>query len=195
VRLGKTVCAFARTASRRYFGGVHQLPHPDRLHYNAAEGWLLLGDPESALAELRRLGPRARGCACVRKLEWGIHAERADWAQAAAVAEEIIRLAPEREFGWVHRAYALRRLPGHGGLERAWEALYPALELFPRSTTVPYNLACYAAQLGRFEQAWELFQRALKAAPRPKALVCMALADADLQPLWPRIRAEAKPCT
>lgn len=154
----------------------------------------MLGDPESALAELRRMGPQARECACVRELEWGIHAERADWSQAAAVAAEVIRLAPDREFGWVHRAYALRRMPG-GGLEQAWAALHPALELFPRSSTVPYNLACYAAQLGRLDQAWALFQRALKLAPRSKALICMALADADLQPIWPRIRAEARPCS
>jgi tetratricopeptide (TPR) repeat protein len=173
---------------------VHQLPPPDRFYYDAALGWLMLGDTESALAELRRLGPRARGCACVRELEWGIHAERRDWARAAAVAEEIIQLAPEREFGWVHRAYALRRMEG-GGLEQAWAALRPALDRFPNSSTVAYNLACYAAQLGRLEEAWELFARALKAAERPASLICMALADADLEPLWPRIRTTEERCS
>ncbi len=154
----------------------------------------MLGDTESALAELQRLGPRARGCACVRELEWGIHAERADWTRAVAVAEEIIRLAPEREFGWVHRAYALRRMAG-GGLEAAWAALRPALERFPNSSTVAYNLACYAAQMGRLEEAWTFFARALKAAPQPAGLIYMALADADLQPLWPRIRATKERCS
>lgn len=182
------VCAFARTAPVRYFHAVHHLPPPDRFHYEAAEGWLQLGDAESALHELRRLGERARHCACVLELEWGIHAERADWGQAATVAEEIIRLAPDREFGWVHRAYALRRLPG-AGVEQAWEALQPALSRFPNSPTVPYNLACYAAQMGRSEEAWGLFERALAATPCAKTLLRLALADADLQPLWNRIRA------
>ncbi len=166
---------------------MHQLPIPDRYHYEAAQGWLMLGDADSALEELRRLGERARHCACVLELEWGIHAERADWGRAAAVAGEIIRLAPEREFGWVHQAYALRRLPG-AGVEQAREALQPALSRFPDSPTVPYNLACYAAQMGRLDDAWGLFERALAAAPCAKTFLRLALADADLQPLWYRIR-------
>lgn len=53
---------------------------------------------------------------------------------------------------------------------------------------MPYNLACYAAQMGRMDEAWGLFERALAAAPCGKTLLRLALADADLQPLWNRIR-------
>jgi tetratricopeptide (TPR) repeat protein len=171
---------------------VDQLPHPDHYHYEAAVGWLMLGDPASALEEVERLGDVSRRCPCVLELEWGIHAERCDWTRAAAVAAELIERAPGREFGWVHRAYALRRVPG-GGLERAWEVLRPALDRFPQSQIVAYNLACYAAQMGRLDEAWMLFQRALAVAREAREVVCMALADADLKPLWPRIRAVEKP--
>lgn len=164
-----------------------QLPLPDQHHYRAATGWLMLGDPASALEELGRLGPQARRCACVLELEWGIHAERQDWPAAKRAAEEVLALAPGREFGWVHRSYALRRMPG-GSVAAAWDALHPALERFPRSQIVAYNLACYAAQLGRPEEAWELFQRALAVAKDPREILCLALTDSDLEPLWPRLR-------
>ncbi len=170
-----------------YVAAVNQLPCLDRFHYEAAQGWLMLGDAASALEEMQRLSPHARQCACVLELEWGIHAELGDWARAASVAAQIIALAPQREFGWVHRAYALRRMPG-GGLECAWRALTPALELFPRSQTIAYNLACYAAQMGHLEEAWALFQRALSVARSAREVLCLALADSDLRPLWPRIR-------
>jgi Flp pilus assembly protein TadD len=171
---------------------VNQLPPPDHHHYDAAVGWLMLGDSTSALEELGRLGEASRRCTGVLELEWGIQAEREDWTAAAAVAGRLIDLAPAHEFGWVQRAYALRRMPD-GNLERAWEALQPALERFPRSQIIAYNLACYAAQLGRIEDAWTLFQRALAVAEKACEVLCLALSDADLKPLWPRIRAVEKP--
>lgn len=151
----------------------------------------MLGDAPSALEELARLQPGSRNCTCVLELEWGIHAEREDWTAAAATAQRLIDLAPAREFGWVHRAYALRRQPG-GSIGRAREALQPALERFPRSQIIAYNLACYAAQLGNLDEAWLLFQRALAVSGKVCELLCMALADTDLEPLWPRIRAVKK---
>jgi tetratricopeptide (TPR) repeat protein len=80
-----------------------------------------------------------------------------------------------------------------GGLDRAWAALHPALERFPRSQIIAYNLACYAAQLDRLDEAWLLFQRALAVAEKPCEVLCLALTDSDLKPLWPRIRAVEKP--
>jgi len=175
-----------------YPAAVNQLPPPDHHHYDAAVGWLMLGDPASALQELARLEAKSRGCASVLELEWGIHAEREDWLAAAAVAGRLIEAAPGKEFGWVHRAYAARRMPG-GGLEQAWTALHPALKRFPRSQIIAYNLACYAAQMGRLDEAWQLFQRAVAVADKACDVICLALSDADLKPLWPRIRAVEKP--
>ena len=193
-RAGPATVGDPFAASRLWFypPEVNQLPPPDHHHYDAAIGWLMLGDPASALEELARLGRRSRRRACVLELEWGIHAEREDWVAAAAVAGRLIDLAPANEFGWVHRAYAARRRPG-GSVEEAWDALHPALERFPKSQIIAYNLACYAAQLGRLEDAWLLFQRALAVAEKACELICLALTDADLKPLWARIRAVGKP--
>ena len=164
------------------------MPHPDRLHYDAATGWLMLGDADSAWSELQELTPAARREPAALELEWGIQAERCDWAAAAAAAQQLVDLAPECPFGWVHRAYAARRREG-GGLGLAWELLRPALDRFPQDPTVAYNLACYAAQMGRQDEAWTLFQCALAAASKPAEYLCLALTDDDLKPLWPRIHS------
>lgn len=152
----------------------------------------MLGDPASALEELERLTPASRSCREVLELEWGIHAERADWSAAAAVAGRLVEQAPDQTFGWIHRAYAVRRQAG-GGLDQAWVLLRPALERFPQNPIVAYNLACYAAQMNQMEEAWSLFQRALAVAPKRAELLAMALADHDLKPLWPRICSATQP--
>ena len=69
----------------------------------------------------------------------------------------------------------------------AWAALRPAFEKFPTEEIVPYNLACYAAQFGRLEEAWEWLHKAMAAAGDIKLIKDRALADADLKPLWERI--------
>ena len=148
----------------------------------------MLGDAASAWAELEKLTPAARKVPAVLELEWGIHAERRDWIAAAAAAQRLVDLAPQCSFGWIHRAYAARRQEG-GGLHRAWDLLLPALDRFPKDPTVAYNLACYAAQLGRPDEAWTLFQRTLASAPEPAKYLCLALTDDDLKPLWPRIHS------
>jgi hypothetical protein len=53
---------------------------------------------------------------------------------------------------------------------------------------IPYNLACYAAQFGRLEEAWQWLHKAMAAAGDTQHIKRMALADADLQKLWERIR-------
>ncbi|MBM3881864.1 MAG: tetratricopeptide repeat protein [Verrucomicrobia bacterium] len=162
--------------------------YPDNLHHEAAIGWLMLGDARSALEEIARLTPTARTHPEVLEVEWSAHAEAKQWAEAFAAAERLVALAPERSTGWIHRSYALRRMPG-GGLPRAWEALRPAFDRFPKQYLIPYNLACYAAQLGHLEEAWEWLQRSRGAAPKPELITRQALDDPDLEPLWARLQA------
>jgi hypothetical protein len=66
---------------------------------------------------------------------------------------------------------------------------FPAAERFANEPVVSYNLACYAAQLGRLDDAWEWVQKAIKAAGNTEQIKTMALADSDLKPLWERIQA------
>ena len=95
------------------------------------------------------------------------------------------------EFGFevegTHRAYAMRRVR-HGGLQLAWSLLRPAFDKFPKEDIIPYNLACYAAQQGRLDAAWDWLQRAIEACGDAKVIKQRAMADTDLQPIWEKVR-------
>jgi tetratricopeptide (TPR) repeat protein len=162
--------------------------HPDNFLFDAAVGWSMLGNSREAVMELQSLTPAGRDQPEVLELLWQLHAELNEWAEALAVAERLIEVAPKDSFGWVHRAYSLRRSP-EGGLEKAWHVLRPAADLFPGEKIIPYNLACYAAQMNRLDEAWSWLQKAMDAAGEIRSIKAMASVDEDLKPLWDRIAA------
>jgi tetratricopeptide (TPR) repeat protein len=161
--------------------------HTDQHYLLAAEGWLELGNAYEAHAEWERLSPAAKEHVAALELRWQILARLGQWDTAVEVAEKLVASAPELCAGWLHRAFALRRATG-GGLERAWSALRPAADHFPEEDLVAYNLACYATQMGRLDEGWEWFLRAVQITDDSRRLRRMGLKDADLKPLWPRIR-------
>jgi tetratricopeptide (TPR) repeat protein len=163
------------------------LQPPDTHYLSAAVGWLELGNPAEAGEEIAKISPGRLEEPDVLEVRWEVSAAGRGWEAALEVAELLVRLAPERHSGWVHRAYALRRARG-GGLPQAYAALKPAFERFPRTFLISYNLACYTAQMGQLEEAWDWLQKAVHAAGARQPIQSMALADADLQPLWERIK-------
>jgi tetratricopeptide (TPR) repeat protein len=163
------------------------LAPPDSHHYRAAEGWLEFGLPQEAAAEWSQLTPEARRLPLAVDLRWQISAALLDWDHGVQLGEQLVALAPESAGGWLRLSFALRRSKG-GGLQRAWEALRPAADQFPEEETVAYNLACYATQLGRLDEGWEWFLRALVITSNSAGLRRLGLSDSDLEPLWDRIR-------
>lgn len=160
---------------------------PPEAHYvNAAIGWLELGNPAEARAELAHLDPARQTHPDVLEVRWALAAEEENWAEGLEIAGELVQVAPGRASGWLHRAYALRRVP-EGGLQQAREALLPAFKEFPEEATIPYNLACYACQLNELQEAREWLKRAVTAGGRERVKQ-MGLADPDLAPLWPELR-------
>lgn len=158
-------------------------PHSHLL--SAAEGWLGLGNAAEAKAELARLPGRLEKHPEALEVRWAIHAQEQDWIEALRVAGYLIQMAPISPVGWIHQAYALRRVP-KGGLESAWNSLFPAMEKFPKNPIIPYNLACYACQLRQPAKARVLLIRAMALGGRDH-IKQMALHDSDLQPLWAAI--------
>lgn len=169
-------------------GEMKPIGPPDSHHLLAALGWLELGLPGDAGEEVARISPDNLEHPDVLELRWEICAAGKRWDTGLQLAERLLEVAPDRSSGWIHRAYAMRRVPG-GGLEKAWEALQPAFEKFPDVSIIPYNLACYAAQSGRLDDAWDWLQKAVIATGGEKeGIRTMALADSDLESLWPKIR-------
>jgi tetratricopeptide (TPR) repeat protein len=164
-----------------------KLEPPDAFALSAALGWLELGSPQEALAELAQVAPENQSHPGVLEVRWAVLAQLKHWDQALAAASELVRVAPGNASGWLHRAYALRRVSA-GGLAQAWDALLPAAEKFKEEFIIPYNLACYACQLNRLEEARTWFDRAMRTG-QPSEIKQMALADEDLKPLWTEIDA------
>jgi len=154
---------------------------------NAALGWLGLNSPGDAHAELDAITPVQQSHPAVLEVRWLLCVHVQNWREALAVAERELAVRPEDSSGWLHRAYALRRVDG-GGLTPAWDALLPAAAKFPAEPIIAFNLACYACQLNQSSDARTWLQRAVKSGGK-ETIQKMALADEDLRPLWPEVEA------
>jgi len=161
---------------------------PDAHYWSAAICWLELGNLAEARAELEHISTAARNHPNVLEVRWLISAEQQRWEEALEAARALLTVAPERSSGWLHQAYALRRVP-QGSLQQAWDALLPAYEKFPKESTIPYNLACYACQMDQLDTARTWFKRALAIGGEERIQI-MALGDPDLKPLWDEIKAQ-----
>ena len=159
---------------------------PDAHYWSAAIGWLELGNLAEARAELGHISPAGRNHPDVLEVRWLVCAEQQRWEEALEAARALLAVAPKRSSAWLHQAYALRRVP-QGSLQLAWDALLPAYEKFPKESTIPYNLACYACQMDQLDTARTWFKRALAIGGKER-IQTMALADTDLKPLWGEIK-------
>lgn len=162
------------------------LQPPDVHYFSAAWGWLELGSPAEALTELNQVGAASQDEPDVLELRWMILAEMKRWPEALKSARRLLKVAPERPSGWLHQAYALRRVE-EGSVGKALEALLPAFPKFPQEPVIPYNLSCYSCQLQNLDAARQWLERACKVGGRAE-IKSMALADPDLRPLWDEIQ-------
>ncbi len=165
---------------------MQKLKPPDTHHFSAAVGWLELGNPAEARTELARISPAQQEQPNVLEVRWMVAAAQQQWEEALQLAQALTRQAPDRAWGWLHQAYALRRVPG-GSVQKAWDALLPAAEKFPKEATIPFNLACYACQLGQLDTARVWLRRAAAISGKAE-LKRKALNDPDLQPLWDEVQ-------
>jgi tetratricopeptide (TPR) repeat protein len=160
------------------------LEPPDIFYLAAAAGWFELGNKCEARSELEKISPELREHPDVLEMEWTLASEGGEWESCIDLGEEIVRVAPDRPFGWIHRSYALHEV---GRTREAWDALLPAAGKFPDVFLIPYNLACYAARMGNIDDARSWFRKAASSGGS-KRVQTMALSDPDLAVLWPEIK-------
>ena len=163
---------------------MNLLEAPDIHHLNAASGWLELGNAAEAKAELPRVSVANRNHPAALELEWQICAAGKDWPSALAAAQKLVRLDPANVSGWIHQSYSLHEMKQ---TREALDVLSPVLEKFPGVSTIPYNLACYACQLGDLEQARKWLSEAIRIRGK-EDIRKVALDDSDLEPMWEEIR-------
>ena len=76
-------------------------------------------------AELDEITPGLRSRPDVLEVRWQIYAQAKKWEACVEIAEAIIRLAPNKPLGWIHRSFALHEMkrtqeaPRHKGLRCA----------------------------------------------------------------------------
>ena len=161
------------------------LQPPDSFYFDAAVGWVELGNPREALNELAHILPEHARDPQVLELQWQIYARLENWDHSLPVAQTFCHVAPTLEQGWLHQAVSLYRLKR---TEEAWNLLLPMAERFPRSWVIPYDLACYACQLNRLDEGRVWLQKAFLLGD-PREVKILALSDPDLQVLWPEIES------
>jgi tetratricopeptide (TPR) repeat protein len=164
---------------------MQKLEPPDSHHLNAAIGWLELGNPQEANAEWERIAEPNREHPEVVEVHWRIFAARKNWPAAWESACRLVRVAPDNPVGWINRSFSLHEMKR---TQEAWDQLLPAAKEFPKVGIIPYNLACYACQLGQQALA-EAYLAIAFSLDRKDEVKKMALNDRDLEPMWDYIKA------
>jgi len=85
------------------------LSDSDAKHLLAAEGWLELGDYETANAELDEITPLFRAHPEVLEVRYNVFALANKWDACLAIAETLTEQFPKRVFGWVGLADSMHR--------------------------------------------------------------------------------------
>ena len=158
---------------------MDDLEYPDLHHARAAQGWLELDQAAEAVLELDQISLPGRSRPEVLDLAWRVHVASRDWQTAYETAARIVEIAPWLVTGWIHRSYSLHELRR---TREAWDLLLPAADRFPTNSLVPYNLACYACQLGDLPAARQWLRRTAELKGTTE-LQNMVHDDPDLEPL------------
>ena len=103
----------------------------------------------------------------------------AKWGACVDLAGAIIKLDRRRADAWIYRSFAVHEMKR---TKEAYDQLLPVAEKFPEVWTIPYNLACYCAQLGRLDECKWWFKKAM--AIDEQNVKREAIDDPDLKPLW-----------
>lgn len=152
----------------------------DQRHFDAALGWLGLGNWEEANEELEKIAPQFKALPEVLAVRFDIFAKAAKWEYAAEIARCISELLPHNPYGHIQLAFALHELKR---TKDAYHVLVAVVDKFPDEHLIRYNLACYSCQLGNLKEAYLWLEKTIDV-PSKKDIRKRALEDRDLEPLW-----------
>lgn len=140
----------------------------------SARGYLALGMVQEADDELRKIGELAGAGPDVLRLRAVVYERGERWELMKEVADILVLHWPEEAAHWIALGWATRRT---GSIPEASDVLRRSLEHHPQEAVIHYNLACYAAQNGVFDEARIRLDDAIRLNPNMREL---ALEDPDL---------------
>jgi Flp pilus assembly protein TadD len=156
------------------------LDYPDIFCVMAAEGWVELGNPVEAAAELDKISHQFQSHPDVLHVRWAICAREEKWDASLKIATTLVKKARKRSRSWLQYSISLYRLKR---TEKAYMNLLQVVRKFPNEWIIRYELACFCAQLGKVEEAWSWLDEACQVGVA-KAVKRLAVTDPDLEPLW-----------
>lgn len=115
----------------------------------------------------------------VLEVTWQIFAKAGNWTKAISFAQTMTEEMPGLPYGWIHLAYSLHELRR---TEEAYAVINSVHEKFPEEWLMRYNMACYACQLGRLDEAKGWLRLASDGGGKEEVKE-MCLTDPDLAPL------------
>jgi tetratricopeptide (TPR) repeat protein len=170
---------------------VEVLDYPAFFFYQAAEGWIELGNLKEALEELDQIGSPGRTHWAVLHLRWSILSKLKKWDRCLVVGRALTAGYPRDPCSWrlLAETYYLM-----GDFEKAYRVAAANAADFPNSWNLLYDAACYSCLIGKFEEAQRYFNMALDVGDS-ELIRQQALDDPELKALWnnpsPRSRRKA----
>ena len=152
---------------------LHQLQRCD--------GFLDLKMATRARAQWEQIAEADRSHPVAQPLLMRLLVTEKNWTAARDLAVRFHAQAPGEAGTWIQLAYTTRRADTIAAAETI---LWEAHRRFPKESVIVYNLACYACQTGRIDEARELLQTSARLDPKALDLACE---DDDLRPLWPEL--------
>lgn len=147
---------------------------------DASEGWAQLGDWKSADEELAQIEAPYDNDPGVLRLRVEFQSVLERWESVIPFAQRLANIDPGDSYPFYRWAYALHELKR---TQEAWDTLIRVVDRFSDEWVIPYNLACYATQLGNLSAAREWLAKAFTLGDAV-ALRSEAKKDPDLAPLW-----------
>lgn len=155
------------------------LPHQDSIHLQAAIGWLELDNHLEANEELEKIQPILRAHPLVLRVRWDVYAKAKRWDGALEISRTLTEMLPEDVTAWRLHANTLYLAEQ---TQAAYDLAKTKLEQFATDWCLPYNLACYACQLGKMDEAKSWLHKAMELGNADEVRL-NALDDPDLGPL------------
>ncbi len=125
----------------------------------AAQGYVELGLFAEAEAELSPLPAAMRERVDVVEILLLCLMGRRRWEEALALATRLCRLEPSEPGGFIHAAFCLHEM---GKTEEAVEILSNGPASLRTKAVYYYNIGCYHARLGHYDQSLSYLERAFE---------------------------------
>src|SRR4051794_26168111 len=110
-----------------------RLSRADKIHLEAAEGWIGLGDHTEANEELEQVSPRCRVHPDVLRLKYEVCAAGKHWELAAEIGRAICQARPNDPAGYLQLAGARDAM---GRYDDAFRMLLLAIDRFPQESEI-----------------------------------------------------------